>query len=679
MDETLLSLLPGNYWLTKSMDFSKTTKSGTLWYLKKWFVYYHYIFFKQTLHENDYLEIISTFNSFIESLDESVRDEAREFFYEVDIRSEFIRMITFCNTNEHTFNSEQDQKHFLIEAKKFYFMYIMRLGGQSGYKKEILDLINAGVVYSVIKTRMTQKMTEGGHDQSYIKGQFSDFHAVIRNERQIFFYYGFFNGSDKADLSGFYTMTRLGKSIIKATQSELIIIWEHQKLKMISQSPETKIDLGGHIYNENLVYSNFGINYHPYLTLLKSLAYRQKISRDEYQFVISRIKKSENTVAILSYIDSTQNYFEEIKEKIRSFNRNMDIKTEDFHKEIKKFSLGISGLTLDNDTNFFSFLSEDGLNVTDINKLNFVIKCYESFSKYIDLKNGDNFKIFEDSLRDYYVARINEQDYEYTKEVMYEWHKYIVSSDSVIMLATMYVFLCSKNKKYEFNLNKDEIKNSYKDFKTLLPLIGISKQDSFVEKVQEIQLSLSSNNLLSPAETDDYKVYEFPFDELVNETKLQEISTRISFDVNILRKRSNELIGAIKSFYFKNFRVQPSNLILCDACHEETFTTKGNYAYLEFHHVIPFSTDNGPDHHLNIVGICPTCHRKFHYATKEAKKGLYQSLSINNNPKITLEDRFDRLYQEGILEPLNIEFLRKENIISDTKYNTYMDQETVIS
>ena len=47
--------------------------------------------------------------------------------------------------------------------------------------------------------------------------------------------------------------------------------------------------------------------------------------------------------------------------------------------------------------------------------------------------------------------------------------------------------------------------------------------------------------------------------------------------------------------------------------------------------------------------------------------------------KKTLDFRVNKLYEERVLEPLNIEFLRKENIISKEKYETYMNQEIVVS
>ena len=84
-EEFISGILPGNYWLTKSMEFVKIGSSGTLWYLKKWIVFYHYVFMKSSMHQQDINEIIGIFDAYIDSLDESVRNNARGLFYAVDI------------------------------------------------------------------------------------------------------------------------------------------------------------------------------------------------------------------------------------------------------------------------------------------------------------------------------------------------------------------------------------------------------------------------------------------------------------------------------------------------------------------------------------------------------------------------------------------------------------------
>ena len=65
MEELINKLTPGNYWLTKSMEFNKVNSSGTLWYLKKWITYYYYIFLKDNLYDRDHDDIIEIFNDYI--------------------------------------------------------------------------------------------------------------------------------------------------------------------------------------------------------------------------------------------------------------------------------------------------------------------------------------------------------------------------------------------------------------------------------------------------------------------------------------------------------------------------------------------------------------------------------------------------------------------------------------
>lgn len=676
MEKFISNVLPGNYWITKSMEFSRITKSGTLWYLKKWFVFYQYIFLKKEMHETDYIEISVIFDNFIDSLDDSVKDTARSFFYEVDIKSKFTRMSSFCDTNGKTFTSEKEKKQFITEAKKFYFMYVMGLGGQQNYKKDISELIHQNKKYHEIIEQMTIKMRDAGMKEGDIRTQFSDFHAALRNERQIFFYYGFFNGVEKADLSGFYTITKLGKSIINSTIEELIIVWEHQKIKMVSQNPDTTIDMGKHKKSTLLNYNNFSINYHPYLTFLKSVSLLKEIKFEIYQFVISRTTHVEEIQHILTNLNTTT--LNTIKRKVNSFKRKGDVAKEDFHKEIKKFTLGISDLPLDNKTNPFSFLNKEGLKVLNEDKLNFTIKCYETISKYLDFKNRTIYESFENDLKKYYVSQIENTKFEHDPEALYEWHRYIVSPETPIILSLIYVHISLCNNNFNFNLSAKEIKNEFKKFKNILALVGIQKVNDYIDNIQRVQQELLNSYLnidLNYAE--DMDIDYAVFNRTISEEKLIKISNKIKDENNLLRKRSSELIHAVKGFYIKNFKSSSDNLIACDACKGKTFITKNGYAYLEFHHLIPFSTDNGPDHYLNIFGICPTCHRKFHHATKTAKKELYSNISSNNNPLMALDIRFNKLYEEGVLEPLNLEFLRKEEVISEEIYKNYMEREFI--
>ena len=123
------------------MEFSKKTTSGTLWYLKKWIVYYYYIFMKESMHQSDIDEIKTIFNEFINSLDSSVQDEARDFFYTIDIRNTFTTLSTFKNTTR-VFEDDQEKKLYELKAKKFYFAYIMNLGGHASYKMAFKEKVD---------------------------------------------------------------------------------------------------------------------------------------------------------------------------------------------------------------------------------------------------------------------------------------------------------------------------------------------------------------------------------------------------------------------------------------------------------------------------------------------------------------------------------------------------------
>lgn len=51
----------------------------------------------------------------------------------------------------------------------------------------------------------------------------------------------------------------------------------------------------------------------------------------------------------------------------------------------------------------------------------------------------------------------------------------------------------------------------------------------------------------------------------------------------------------------------------CECCGEEGFLTESGERYLETHHVVGVA-ERGPDTADNIVAVCPTCHRKAHFA-----------------------------------------------------------------
>jgi len=67
---------------------------------------------------------------------------------------------------------------------------------------------------------------------------------------------------------------------------------------------------------------------------------------------------------------------------------------------------------------------------------------------------------------------------------------------------------------------------------------------------------------------------------------------------------------------------------ICELCGVPGFMTAAGAVYLETHHVFPLALD-GPDHDTNMIALCPTDHRRAHYAAeREALAEALRALVI---------------------------------------------------
>ncbi len=676
MPEFLDNILPGNYWITKSMEFSKTSTSGTLWYLKKWLVYYQFIFFRRTLQRQDYTEIATIFNEYIEQLPEQIQEAAEKFFFSVNIKGDsFLTLNEYINTGGGTFDNERAEEDFNREAKKFYFVYVMGLGGQAGYKKQIKELLEERHSHNEIREIMYTRMQKEGRGEGYINQQFSDYHAPLRNERQIFFYYGLFHGSERSDLGGFYRLTTVGATMLRASPEELKIVWEHQKLKMISQTPLTDITLSEKT-QENINHpERFGIRYHPYYTLLKAISLLGNITQEVYQFIISRIRETDNLEEIVASISDGQLDPNSIEQLLAQFERRGDLESEDFTKELKKFVLGISNFSLDNETNDSAILKL-GRDITILrkDKFEFLLNIYGKITQYLDSQYLLLYQSCESFLRESYVKRAQGNPEKARIVDTYEWSRYIINIDFSLLINTLYGHTALRLEEFGYKISRAQFKEIYPFYINMMAAAGISSSNEFIELMIEVQSTLADGRAWTSGE-DEAADAPTPIETGIDLARLEALSqTKIA---SIKRVRNGSLIRALRSLYVTNYASPATGLVPCDACTEETFFTTQKVPYLEFHHIIPFSTDNGPDHYLNLVGICPDCHRIFTFGEKRIRTERYGHLSTNNHLKINLYDRALRLYTAGMLEPLNVEFLYKEGILSEPQYNTFMNQDPI--
>ena len=75
MDEVqnfINNITPSNYFITKSMEISKVSYSGTLWYTKKYIVLYDAIFLTKKIRTREGInEIKTNFENYISTLPDS--------------------------------------------------------------------------------------------------------------------------------------------------------------------------------------------------------------------------------------------------------------------------------------------------------------------------------------------------------------------------------------------------------------------------------------------------------------------------------------------------------------------------------------------------------------------------------------------------------------------------------
>lgn len=304
-------LIPGNYFITKSMELTKSQSSGTLWYTKKFIVLYYYIFLNSNINTlTTAKEICDIFDGYINSLPEGLQENAKNYFYAshkvADLRNKDFKL--FCNfAGAKQFSSDAERIAYFESAKKYYFAFLMESGGQSGVNRWIKDhLYAADFSYSkiddliiewaennrnnpVVSNQWLKRYKRGEQDVA-IAGMRNDYMAFVRNERQILFYYGFFHSkSSGSNDREFSSLTPIGELALHSNYYELIAIWEHQKIKMLSQP--VNIEIRGlensHISNPD----KFTVNLNPYLTILQSLKSSLGFSKEAYQYIISRLSE----------------------------------------------------------------------------------------------------------------------------------------------------------------------------------------------------------------------------------------------------------------------------------------------------------------------------------------------------------------------------------------------------
>jgi len=720
------TILPGNYTLTKSYEISKITKSGSLWYIKKWIVLYYYIFsLRDKDNKNrpvkDYISrICDEFDSYIDSMPNELKSEAKKFFYPEGVFSDFKNKDVKDFLEFAPERSDKDSKYYK-RARKAYFCTLMGIGGQSGIKKELKKILekdgyNIDKLYNTVITSLPKLLLKDKGAESdiikliskdglkkiksykktsstritkacekYLNKNFDveklicEFDAPLRNERQVMFYFGFFfsrnyNGKEV----GFSSLTELGEVALRANWRELFIIWEHQKLKMISQTPINEIKKLPSIEKSKADY--FSISYSPYYDIIRWINNNSGMSNDEYSFIVSRLNACSRGDNFDSLIKKLKDDILVYKDSVRKLNRKTDLAAEDFKKIKKMYIMGIeSNYRKDFGKNIFGMLKRgrrESVEITDQKKLSFIYKMYGLIEAYKNTKYYNLYLYFEKELKRRYVAatQTGKSLANLDREVQLEWFVYINHTDE-FMLATLAVIMIMCELGY-FETDKiDEkkvIERLKNDYPTLVRSMGkqVTKKDckNIVSSVldtinsQKFDEWLIDNIELQNQRFDQYdKMSE---EEIWKEIEDESEKYRID---DIEKKRNAKLSELIKRYHSKK---SINGIIACECCGRELFITRKEERYSEAHHIIPFNKFEGPDHFYNLICLCPDCHRKLHYLPfNDEMKDMYKNIQNNCVLQISMKDRYSYLLKEGKIKAQSLSFLVDNKALTQKEYD----------
>lgn len=682
-NDFIKKILPGNYNLTKSMEISRTETSGTLWYTKKFLVLYNIIFLNENLDTTEYFKKINTiFSEYIVSLNPKVQKDATEYFFNGHKEFDSSKIKSFNQFIEHVnYKTRKEAVRSKRVGKEYYFAYLMGTGGQSGVKKIIKDyLYSEDFKLSISKIEeIVQEYNTKNEKKRDINEMVNDYAASLRNERQVLYYYGFFHSKNAgaSDLE-FSSLTPVGELAYAANSIEFQVLWEHQKLKMISQPMNVTIK-GVSNAGVDLNYTDFSINYSPYYDILRYLHKFKSLTPNEYKYLLSRNKESQNLFdEDISYLRQNIDY---IIKRIESFNRPSDINSDDSQKELKKYLLGITDhITKDKKTNLLGVIeSFNNIKIVDDKKFDIIYKSYSEIENYKRKKYLNLFNSVNKDMNKYYVSQSKKDSYEKDQVIKTNWNLYNGKIEDSILINVVFLYIVLTLDKSEKTINFSEFKSNYKE---LFPNISsyfsltIPELKELFNMKENDEMMIIEEEVLGEEDFSDIDSTYFETSVLDLKNKILQLSEDTTYDfiINKTRKRSKPLISAIKNYYLKaydhDFHLTNQSAIKCECCRTTTFITENIKPYMELHHIIPFGGETkGQDHYLNLINLCPTCHTKLHRINREEKSILYKKMDENNYLEKTIKDRLFKLKSEKLLKSYQLEYLLAERAITEEEYS----------
>ena len=181
---------------------------------------------------------------------------------------------------------------------------------------------------------------------------------------------------------------------------------------------------------------------------------------------------------------------------------------------------------------------------------------------------------------------------------------------------------------------------------------------------------LDLESLLNKIDDDEQKDTELM--DLVINKRSNQINNALQNNTLIVEKINKRALRPCNIEYDRHGKKKRNRLIAelaklladytCEATNRKTFKMPNGKYYVEAHHLIEFSNENGPDITENLIILGPEKHRLIHLACKEEIEDLYNHLKTNGVINIERFKRMHTIY--NCLTSQHIQILADKKLIS---------------
>ena len=655
----LNSVKKKKFWDIKDTYLYKA-KLGNHWHIKKYIVLFKYFLADRSEINKITLDLIfKNFEKFCNSINDIKLKKGAEDYFLSNLKDKK-KIIEFEKFN--------DRPEYDDAARKFYMIRLMNIGGSKPpIQTMVSNEIEKNKSMSQILKELPNIIKKGNQIQKakgktirYVNakpiGIIRDFHATIRNDRALFYYWGFMTPEEEG-----YKLNQIGNLIFNCDNQILLsAIGDHQKFKMRIGNPASdKMELRNddpinimRQFKSEEDFEDYKVN--PAIAIIEILEKLKSFNLEEdYKFIITRLSpfNTEKAVQLIKEIRSNKNN-EKLKEIFNSMHEGKKI------RDLRKTKLG----------------KGEGFNKQVQNLI------YGNNTKKSENKNANNHSLIEYKNKEILIIEGKEKKFkEYYQNVIlikkfldqkYKEEYKDFSLEYKIKLIDEVINFISSNDKIKAEIKKDYIKKILSIKKN----IEISKKREgsplsfLIQNNWQNYISRIDETLLTYCYSLNLNLQNIKHKEKINSENLELKNKMKNFmrneeDLNYLRpvvigqlvksdrKRDNlERNKAIKLRKEnviqgnKNIRIKKT---LCDVCQKNE--------YSDVHHIIPFKY-GGPCHILNYSFLCENCHSYFTFKTTSPEKTIPAINELKIKDLINT-DKLKFLIEKNLIGKSQIDFL----------------------